>query len=57
MPKRYNNTIRKLFLKNKKTIKAILISITRIRLIICIKDPKEALSVDCIYIKEDTEVK
>ena len=54
MPKRYNNTIHKLFLKSKKTIKAILSSITRIGLIIYIEDPKEALSVDYIHI-EDTK--
>ena len=42
MPKRYNNTIYKLFFRNKKTIKAILSSITRIKLIICIEDPEEA---------------
>ena len=55
MPERYNSTIYKLLLKGKKTIKAILSSITRIRLIICIEDPKEAPSVDYIYI-EDTKV-
>ena len=51
MLKRYNNTIYKLFLKNKKTIKVILNSITRIRLIIYIKDPKEAFSVNHAHIK------
>ena len=56
MPKRYNNTIRKLSLGIKKTIKVILSSITRIRLIIRIEDPKEAPSVDYIYIEEDTKV-
>ena len=56
MPKRYNNTIYKLFLGIKKTIKVILSSITRIRLIIRIEDPKEASSVDYIYVKEDTKV-
>ena len=56
MHKRYNNTIRKRFLKSKKTIKAILSSITRIGLIIYIKDPKEASSVNYIHIEEDTEV-
>ena len=55
MPKKYNNTIHKLFLKSKKTIKAILSSITRIRLIIHIEDPKEALSVNYAHI-EDTKV-
>ena len=54
MPKRYNNTIYKLFLRSKKTIKAILSSMTRIRLIIYIKDPKEAPSIDYTYI-EDTK--
>ena len=56
MPKRYDNTIRKWFLKSKKTIKATPGSITRIGLIIRIEDPKEAFSVDYIYIEEDTEV-
>ena len=56
MPKRYNNTIYKLSLGIKKIIKVILSSITRIRLIIYIEDPKEAPSVDYIYIKEDTKV-
>ena len=55
IPKRYNNIIYKLFLKSKKIIKATLSSITRIGLIIYIKDPKKALSVDYIYI-EDTEI-
>ena len=54
MPKRYDNTIYKWFLRSKKIIKATLNSITRIRLIIYIKDPKEAFSVDYIYI-EDTK--
>ena len=56
MPKRYNNTIYKLFLEIKKTIKVILSSITRIGPIIRIEDPKEAPSVDYIYIKENTKV-
>jgi hypothetical protein len=56
MPKRYNNTIYKLSLGIKKTIKAILSSTTRIRLIIRIEDPEEAPSVDYIYIEEDTKV-
>ena len=51
MPKRYNNIIYKLFLRSKKTIKATLSSMTRIRLIIYIKDPKEAFSIDYIHIK------
>ena len=55
MPKKYNNIIYKLFLRSK-TIKAILSSITRIRLIIYIKDPKEAPGVNHIYIEEDTVV-
>ena len=56
MPKRYNNTIRKLSLGIKKIIKVILSSITRIRPIIYIEDPKEAPSVDYVYIEEDTIV-
>ena len=56
MPKRYNNTIYKLSLRIKKIIKVILSSITKIGLIIYIKDPKEAPGVDYVYIKEDTEV-
>ena len=56
MPKRHNNTIYKLSLGIKKTIKVILSSTTRIRLIIYIEDPKEAPSVDYVYIEEDTEV-
>ena len=55
MPERYNNTIYKLFLRNKKTIKVILSSITKIRLIIYIEDPEEAPSVYYAYI-EDTKV-
>ena len=50
MPERYNNIIRKQFLRSK-IIKVILSSITRIGLIICIKDPKEVLSVDCAHIE------
>jgi hypothetical protein len=56
MPKRHNNTIYKLSLGIKKTIKVILSSITRIGLIVYIEDPKEAPGVDHVYIKEDTEV-
>ena len=56
MPKRHDNTIHKWFLKSKKTIKATLSSITRIRLIIYIKDPEEAPSVNHAHIK-DTEAK
>ena len=55
MPKRHNNTIYKRFLKSKKMIKVIPSSITRIRLIIYMEDPKKAFSVDYIYIK-DTKV-
>ena len=57
MPKRYNNTIYKLSLKIKKIIKAILSSITRIRLIVYIEDPEKAFSINYIYIEEDTKVK
>ena len=57
IPKRYNNIIYKQFFRSKKIIKATLSSITRIRLIICIKDPKEAPNIDYIYIKEDTKAK
>jgi hypothetical protein len=56
MPKRYNNTIHKLSLGIKKTIKAILSSITRIKPIVLIEDPKKTSSVDHVYIKEDTKV-
>ena len=56
MPKRYDNTIHKQFLKSKKIIKVILSSITKIGLIIYIEDPKEALSIDRAHI-EDTKVK
>ena len=56
MPKRYNNTIYKLSLKIKKIIKVILSSITKIRLIIRIEDPKEAPGVDYVYIEKDTKV-
>ena len=55
MPKRHDNTIRKQFLRSKKTIKVTLSSITRIRLIIYIEDPEEALNIDYAYI-EDTKV-
>ena len=55
MPERYDNTIHKLFFRSK-TIKAILNSITRIRLIIYMENPKEASSVDYIHIEEDTVV-
>jgi hypothetical protein len=55
VPKRYDNTIYKLPPRSK-TIKVILSSTTRIGLIIRIEDPKEAPSVDYIYIEEDTKV-
>ena len=55
MPKRHDNTIRKLFLRSK-IIKVILSSITRIRPIVRIEDPKEAPGVDYVYIEEDTKV-
>ena len=54
MPERYNNTIYKLFLRSKKTIKVTLNSMTRIGLIIYMEDPKEAFSINCAYI-EDTK--
>ena len=54
MLKRYNNIIHKLFLKSKKIIKVTLSSITRIRLIIYIKDSKEASSINHAHI-EDTK--
>ena len=56
MPKRYDNTIYKLSLRIKKIIKVILSSTTRIGPIIRIEDPKEAPSVDYVYIEEDTKV-
>ena len=57
MPERHDNIIYKLSLRIKKTIKAILSSITRIRLIVHMEDPEEASSVDHVYIEEDTKVK
>ena len=54
MPKRYNNTIYKLFLRSKKTIKATLSSITRIGPIIYIEDSEETPSINHAYI-EDTK--
>ena len=56
MPKRYDNIIHKLFFRSKKTIKATLSSMTRIRLIIYMEDPEEAFGVDYIYIKKDTKI-
>ena len=55
MPERHNSTIYKLLFKGKKTIKATLSSITRIGLIIYIKDLKEAPSINHVHIK-NTEV-
>ena len=55
MLKRYDNIIYKLFLKSKKTIKVILSSMTRIRLIVYMEDPEEVFSVDYAHI-EDTKV-
>ena len=57
MFKRHDNIIYKLFLKSKKTIKATPNSITRIRLIVYIKDPEEAPSINHVYMEEDTKVK
>ena len=54
MPKRYNNTIYKRFLRSKKIIKVIPSSTTRVGLTIHIEDPKEALSIDHTHI-EDTK--
>jgi hypothetical protein len=56
VPKRHDNTIRKLSLRIKKIIKAIPSRTTRIGLIVYIEDPKEAPSVDYVYIEEDTKV-
>ena len=56
MPERHDNTIRKLSLGIKKTIKAIPSSTTRIGPIVRIEDPKEAPGVDHVHIEEDTEV-
>ena len=56
MPERYDNTIYNLSLGIKKIIKVIPSSTTRIRPIIRIEDPKEAPSVDYVYIEEDTKV-
>ena len=51
MPKRHNNTIYKLFLRSKKTIKVTLNSITRIRLIIYIKNPKKTSNINYTHIE------
>ena len=56
MPKRHDNTIYKLSLKIKKTIKVILSSITRVRLIIRMEDPEEAFNIDYVHVKENTKV-
>ena len=56
MPKRHDNTIHKLSLGSKKTIKAIPSSTTRIRPIVHIEDPEEAPGVDYAYVEENTEV-
>ena len=55
MPERHDNTIYKLSLGIKKIIKVILSSMTRIRPIIRIEDPKEAPGVDYVYIEENTK--
>jgi len=55
MPKKYDNTIRKLPPRSK-TIKVILSSMTRIGPIVRIEDPKEAPGVDHVHVKEDTKV-
>ena len=52
MPERYNNIICKRFLRNKKTIKVTLSSMTRIGLIICIEDPEEVPGVNHAYIED-----
>ena len=54
MPEKHDNTICKWFLRSKKTIKVTLSSMTRIGLIIYIKDPEEAFGIDYAHIK-DTE--
>ena len=54
MPKKYNNTIYKLFFRSKKIIKVILSSITRIKLIKYIENPKEVFNINYAYI-EDTK--
>ena len=56
MPERHDNTIYKLFLRSKRTTKVTLSSITIIKLIIRIEDPKEAFGVDHVHVEEDTEV-
>ena len=56
MPKRHNNTIRKLFLRSKKIIKVTPSTTTRIGPIIRMEDPEEAPGVDHVHVEEDTEV-
>ena len=56
MPERYDNTIYKLSLGIKKTIKVILSSTTRIGPIVYMEDPEEAPGVDYVYIEKDTKV-
>ena len=56
MSERHDNIICKLFFRSKKIIKAIPSSMTRIGLIICIEDFKEALNINYVYI-EDTKAK
>ena len=55
MPERHDNTIHKLFLRSKKTIKATPSSTTRIGLTVRMEDPEEALGVNHAHI-EDTKV-
>ena len=54
MPERHDNTIHKLFLRSKKTIKATPSSMTRIGPIVRMEDPEEASGVDHAHV-EDTE--
>ena len=51
MPKRHDNTIYKQFLRSKKIIKVTPSSMTRIRLIVYMEDPKEASSMDYAHIE------
>ena len=55
MPERHDNTIRKRFLRSKKTIKVTPSSMTRIGPIVYMEDPREAPGVDYAHV-EDTEV-
>ena len=52
MLKRYDNIIYKRFFRRKKMIKVTPSNITKIGLIIYIKDPKKVSRVDYIYIKD-----